>query len=371
MYPRMMRTAWRRLAAMLAVVLGLGWLTPVAGACACGAMEPLSGSPTLGVNSETAAILFDGEQETIALSMGLQTESPDVAFLLPLPARSEVEVAGDDLFADLFEYTRPERRTRYSYDLRFWLAGAGDGAGAPVGTGATVVGRQVVGDYDVVQLSGTAAQVGEWLAENGFRVRDEVVNGLGHYLDRGWVVMAVKLSFDGEFEGGTEPLVVRFPTDELVYPMQLSSLATAAQAVRFYVFADHRQQIGIGDRDLDTTFAGWVDAATLTDQGFDDAAALVGQRRWFLTRVDDQLPPRAITGDLRFAADPAGDAEHREVIWVTEERGWVILLAGFGLVLVAIATGTILAVLRHRRSQRAWRNDHSGPIDPSGGDPVL
>lgn len=369
METRETRTQWtrtvRRWAAMLVVVLGVGWITPVAGACACGAMEPLNGSPNLGVDSETAAILFDGEQETIALSMGLQTESPDVAFLLPLPAQAEVDVAGERLFDDLFEQTRPERRTRYTYDPRFWLAGSGDGvAGAPPTGGATVVGRQVVGDYDVVQLTGTADAVGDWLADNGFRVREEVVTGLGDYLDQDWVVMAVKLSFEGEFDGGTAPLVARFPTDQLVYPMQLSALADTRQSVRFYVFADHRQQISIGDRTLDTTYAGWVDGATFTDQEWDDAAALVGDRRWFLTRVDAQLRPEVITGDLSFTVDPDGDVEHRDIIWTTEDRGWIVVLAGLGVIVVGLAVVVGVSIRRHRRAQRVWREMHTGPIDP-------
>lgn len=361
-----MRTAVVRILAVVVLVAGLGWAAPVAGACACGAMEPAD-QRNLGVNSETAAILFDGQSETVALSMGLDTDSSDVAFLLPLPTKAELDVAGDDLFDQLHERTRPEVKVRYSYDLRFWLAGSGGPeGGAPVG-GARVVGHQQVGDYDVVQLTGEASAVGDWLSDNGFRTRDEVIDGLGHYLEQGWVVMAVKLVFTSdEFSGGAAPLVVRFPTDQLVYPMRLSALATSSQSVRFYVFADHRQQVGIDGRSFDTTFAGWVDGDGLRAEGLDQAADLVGQRRWFLTRIDDQVLPDRITGDLEFAPAPEGDVEHREVIWRTEERGGLVVAGIVAVAVLVTAVGVVVSVVKHRRAQRRWRDAHAKPEGGTG-----
>ena len=343
-----MSTTVVRMVTALALVVGLSWVGPIAGACACGAMEP-SDQRGLGVNSETAAILFDGQTETVALSMGLETDSSGVAFLLPLPAKAELEVAG-----------------AHSYDLRFWLAGDSSG-GAPEEAGVEVVGRQQVGDYDVVQLSGDGSAVGAWLSDNGFRTRDEVLSGLDHYLQQGWIVLAVKLAFEGDqFQGGTAPLLVRFPTTELVYPMRLSALAESAQQVRFYVFADHRQEVTIGGRALDTSFAGWVDAEAFGEAGHEQAAALVGERRWFLTRIDDQVVPEEVTGDLEFAPAPEGDVEHREVIWRTEQRGGLVVLGIVGLVVVLVAATAVVSVLSHRRARRRWRDAHAGPLDPTG-----
>ncbi|MFW6597069.1 DUF2330 domain-containing protein [Propionibacteriaceae bacterium Y2011] len=346
-----------RVVTAVVLLVTLGWAVPSAHACACGAVEP-SNERELGVNSETAAIMYDGTTETMAISMGLQTSSPEAAFLLPLPTTAEVATADKELFDQLFDYTKPETRTRY----RYWEFGDGSGGGGAPGSGATeggatVEGRQRVGDYDVVQLSGTADEVGEWLTENDFRVRPDVVAGLGEYLDQDWNVMAVKLVFDGDFTGAMVPLVVSFPTDELVYPMKLSGLAERRQNLRFYVFAEHRMDVRIGDTELSTYFAGRVDAATLREAGAPAAADLVGDGEYVLTRIDDQVRPDRITDDLGFSPHTAGDVEHREVEWVTVDRTWVTVLAIVGGVLVLAGATSAVALVSYRRGRRAWRGE--------------
>lgn len=346
----------RALHGILALVFALvlaGPVAPVAYACACGAMEP-EDQKELGVDSESAAIMFDGATETIALSMGLSTDSPEVAFLMPLPVRAEARLGGQELFDQLYEHTKPVEVVEYDY----W-PGAPDGAGAVPGSGRTggavVVGRQRVGNYDVVQLTGEQRAVGQWLDDSGFRARPQVLDGLGDYLSEGWVVMAVKLAFESEFSGGMAPLVVTFPTTELVYPMMLSALAEGRQTLRFYVFAGHRQDLSIGDRQLQTTFAGWVDGPSLRDAGHDEVAELVGDRRWFLTRVDDTVQPSRITTDLQFTESAEGDTEYHRTTTRTVDRSWVTLLAIAGGLVVVIGGTTLAAVLVHRRARRDWQ----------------
>lgn len=337
---------------ILALVLVAGSFVAAAPAhaCACGAMEP-SNQRELGVNSETAAIVFDGTTETVALSMSLQTSSDQVALLLPLPSAAVPGVGGTDLFDQLFDLTRPE--VQYWDD---WAIRRGDAAGGAPGAGSTggavVIGRQRVGDYDVAQLKGSAAAVTDWLNGNGFRTRPEVVAALGEYLARGWSVLAATLVFDGEFSGAMAPLVVRFPTTEVVYPMKLSRLATNAQQLRFYVFADHRVDVAIGGRPLETWYAGRVDGATLRQQGRAAIADLLANRSFFLTRVDGHVPPQRITTDLEVSPSEKGDAEHREVVRVRVDRSWVTRLGiAVGVVLV-VGFATAVLLTRRRRRDR-------------------
>lgn len=344
---RMTCTAIRALGAALLAILLVGPLVPPAYACACGAMEPVEGRD-LGVESETAAIRFDGSTETIALSMNLNTDSEQVAFLLPLPTRAEPGLGGTELFDELYEHTRPEERVRYDYWPDWGAAGAG-AAGDGTGREVEVLGRQQVGNYDVVQLTGEQRAVGQWLTDNGFRTRPEVLAGLADYLADGWVVMAVKLAFVGPFRGPMAPLTVSFPTTGLVYPMLLSSQADHTQRLRFYVFADHRLDLSIGSSQLETTFAGWVDGGELQAAGYLDAAAFAGDHRWFLTRVDDRIRPERITTDLQFARSAHGDAEHREVTWRTVDRGDQTLLAAAIVLVAGVAVTAVLVRARTRR----------------------
>jgi len=345
---------WVRALLALVLVAGLTVAVTPAYACACGAMEPRE-QQDLGVNSETAAIVFDGTNETVALSMALQTSSEQVALLLPLPAAATPSLGGAGLFDQLFDLTRPEVRYRDDYAIRM----GGNDAGAAPGGAATgdvqVLGHQRVGDYDVAQLKGTSAAVRDWLTEHGFRTRAEVVAALGQYLDQGWSVLAATLVFErGEFSGSMAPLVVSFPTSELVYPMKLSRLATSAQDLRFYVFATHRMDVAVGDQELTTSFAGRVDPGTLRQDGRTAIADLLGDQPYFLTRVDGTVAPARITTDLRVTPSSAGDTEYRDIVWVRRDRSWVTELGiATGVVVLLAAGGIVLAVRRRRgRSSR-------------------
>lgn len=341
-----------RVLVAVALMAGICLVAPRAYACACGAMEPRSGAPELGVNSETAAIVFDGTTETIALSMALQTSSDQVALLLPLPTAATPRLGGEDLFPRLFDLTRPEIRYRYDYRLSFGQNSAGAAPGTGSTGGVQVLGHQRVGNYDVAQLTGSPAAVADWLAQHQFRTRPEVVAALGEYLDRGWSVLAATLVFDSpQFTGAMAPLVVSFPTRELVYPMKLSRLATTAQHLRFYVFTDHRVDVALGDRALPVTFAGRVDASTLRSQGYGAVADLLGSGEHFLTRVDGAVLPERITSDLQVTR-AATDEAYREVTWVTVDRSWITRTVLAGVVGLLVVGGVVTAVVVRRRSRR-------------------
>lgn len=333
----------------LLVCAGSAVVLPPAFACACGAMEP-SGQRSLGVDGETAAIVHDGTTQTVAMGMSLSTDAASVAFLLPVPRRAEVSVAGPELFDQLFDHTRPEVVTRYEFRPRF-LRGDGAPGSAGGGAGVQVVGRQQVGDYDVAQLTGRSDAVATWLSDNGYRVRPAVVAGLDVYLREGWVVVAAKLVFDSErFAGAMRPLVLRFASEEIVYPMRLSALAEDRQQVRFYVFAEHRVDAMVGVRTLRPSFAGRVDAAGLTAGGAPAAAELIGDRPYFLTRFDDTLDPDAITTDLIIDRAADGDVEFRPTRTVTVDVSDQVLL-GAGAALLIIAGVIVAVVLRTRRAR--------------------
>ncbi|MFX4272687.1 DUF2330 domain-containing protein [Propionibacteriaceae bacterium Y1685] len=313
----------RRLAVVLMAVLLTaltGTVAAPAYACACGAAEPAQNTD-LDITSESAVVVHDGKREQIAISLGLSTNSSDLAFMMPVPTKAEVSLADEDVFSDLARHTRPEVKYRYTY---FDFGGGPGSGGAPEGSSRTggpqVLGRQQVGQYDVVQLAGDRDEVGDWLADNGFRTRDKVLDVLGTYLSKGWAVMAVKLAFepDKSFAGDLAPLLLDFPSDELVYPMELSSLVTGQQLVRMYVFAPQRVDARIGDLPLHTTYAGAETAESL--RRVSGAADLIGDRTMWLTAMEITVGPGDVTSDMSFAAADDGDTPHRDVVTRTVDR---------------------------------------------------
>lgn len=323
-------------------VLTAGWVgAPTASACACGAVEPRN-DKTLRATGEQAVVVFDGRRQSTAISMNLTGDGADVAFLLPVPATAELDLAPDDLFAELYEHTRPVVRTEYRY-LPTLMAGAG--AEAAPGSGVDVTRRERIGDYDVVEIGGNPEAVGRWLDGNGFRTRAEVLAPLGTYLDDGWRVLAVRLVLDAAPDGPSQPLVASFDTDRAVYPMRLGAAAETTQDLRLYVLAEHRMVADLaGSGELDVVYAGESTPA------LDAVGTLPGPG--VLTVFDAGISPSNIEGDVLLSVDPAGDAPYRDSVVQYVDRSDVTLAVGLGVVLVAQLAALAWGLLTLRRLRR-------------------
>ncbi|NLF32451.1 MAG: DUF2330 domain-containing protein [Planctomycetes bacterium] len=107
--------------------------------------------------------------------------------------------------------------------------------------GVDVVSEQRVGIYDVAVLQARGATpLDEWLAANGLQTLDEaslpVVND---YVARGWCFVVARLAH----EAGTaaaHPIAARFRADRPVFPMKLTALAASTTQVDLYVVADRQ-----------------------------------------------------------------------------------------------------------------------------------
>ena len=87
-----------------------------------------------------------------------------------------------------------------------------------------MIGREVVGGYDVARLAADDPQaLSDWLDENGYTLPEGAEPILSEYVEEGWKFVAIRLAPDSD--GFIKPLDVEFPTDEFVYPMKLSQLA--------------------------------------------------------------------------------------------------------------------------------------------------
>lgn len=218
---------------MKALTLGL-LLTAVlmasapARACACGvALEA-------DVTRERVLVIEGEGREEIIVSFDLLSKGAGrAAIVLPVPSEPELEeiAAGDPLlYLDIA--TRPPIP-----------ADAPDGAvgGAPTGR-VDVIGRDVIGGYDVTRLNADdAGALDAWLDENGYVLPEGAEPILAEYVYEDWSYVAIRLAAGAA--GALKPLRVSFETDRPVYPMRLSQLSTAPADLTMYVLADGERTV--------------------------------------------------------------------------------------------------------------------------------
>jgi hypothetical protein len=351
-----------RLTAVIALTLltvGAGGVATPASACACGALIT-NGDTSVG--RERAAIKWDGTTQDLVVSLDVLNTTPDAGFIMPIPAQAEVTLEDAALFTELEDRTaaRVEKVTNWWPNLSFLdklgLTGQGDdtaGATAPV----DVLEERELGPLTVAQLAANdPAALPAWLTANGYPVDEAVALAATPYAEAGWIMVAVKLTpveVGAPLEGEIQPIKLRFPSAEPVYPMRLSQLATAPITVELYVLAPNRMDPEFTAVQGDTPalgFAGLIDPANI------GPVSQIGQ--WlteptYLTRYDQVInDPSQITGDYTFTP-AAEDEEYQAVIFVDRDLGWLTggLLALLGLTLLAVVPTRIM----YKRKIRAER----------------
>ncbi|MFG2596480.1 DUF2330 domain-containing protein [Streptomyces sp. NPDC048462] len=346
------------------VSLQIGSLIAPAYACGCGAMV-VDRNSQVSVERETSVVSWSGGAEQIVMQLTVRGNAPDAAWIMPVPHRATVELGDASLFSELETLTAPVRETRHYFwphadDWPFGASGnsSGDSAApsatAPVG----VVGRERLGPFDVARLTATdPAALEGWLTDNGFELPDRLSTALRPYVEQKWEYVAIRLAPQqkgGRLLGRLDPLRLRFASDEPVYPMRLSRLATTPQSLGLYVLAAHRMEPRgrIGGPAPHVTYAGRVDAGR---DGGDHPVLdrLTGGKPVFLTAISQSFPrPELIDGDHHLRAT-AADTPYRttyyrdEMLTAGPVPAWVLTL--LGAVAAAVAAAVLVARARRRR----------------------
>ncbi|MDX3536170.1 DUF2330 domain-containing protein [Streptomyces sp. MB09-01] len=357
----------RRIPALLLALLvtQLGALINPAYACGCGAMVP-DGRSRIGVDRETSVVRWDGRTEQIVMRFTVGGDAHRAAWIMPVPGRATVELGDGDMFGELRDLTRPERKARHYFwprhrDWPFSSSRDGLAGATPPGAGDTavgVVGREQLGDFDVARLTATDPDaLKTWLETNGFKLPDRLAAEVQPYVDQRWEYVAVRLAPRQQgkvLRGDLDPLRIRFESDRLVYPMRLSRMAKTPQSLGLYVLADHRMEPAspIGGSAPKVTFAGAVHPKD------GPIAELAGGKPVFLTAIDQEFPePARIDADHELRAT-AKDTPYRRAVYhdelLTVGGGIPVWLLTVSAVLVALA-GSFFAVIRRRRRLRVDR----------------
>ena len=360
--PSLTRMTRLKLAALafataLASLVGIA-VMPAAQACGCGGFVAADGEQ-IAASAEYAVLSWDGETERVILSMDAITDTADAALLIPTPTPAEAALAETTVFSELEDVIEPEEIVTYEWWPEFGFgAGAGDGAagGAPTG-GVEVLGVQQLGDLEVSVLAASDAnELADWLDEHDYVMRDGLADALLPYVSEGWYYIAIRLVAEADsLEGSLQPIDLTFASQQLIYPMRLSSAASDSQFVRTYVFSDHRMQRTDESANtglLDLRFAGEVPATSLTTGSLVSIAA----EQPYLTVLDQYFedPSEEIVSDFTFG-QAGTDEPFRERVYETRMREILGVPAGPALTfigMVAILVGTLIVSGLLRRSRR-------------------
>jgi hypothetical protein len=324
----MRRLAVPILAALAAPFAGAG------GAGACG--MPLEAS----VPAEQALLSYAGGREEMTLKVVLDTSGPNAALVTPVPGvPDKPTVVEGDVFGYLDEVTAPPPPKGGGGD-----DGATAGA-APPGGGVDVIGRDVVGDYDIARIaSDDPDALANWLDDNGYTPPRGAQPILDAYVNEGWKFVAIKLRKGAKPDGPIKPVRVAFPSRRLVYPMRLDALEGHQMDLDIYVLA----RTPVSYPMLQTQFAGAVKDLPKPPPA--------NVRRLFrapvLTRMHSVINPSVLTKDFVFTRS-SGTVGPGSVYGDDDSDFPVLVIALVAFPLIALSAFAIWLVRRRREDPRA------------------
>lgn len=271
-------------------------------------------SPTADIFQPTQKVYIhcDGQEERLVIQTKYAGPAEEMVWLIPVPARPTVERGDPNLFVDLSKQTHGLDISLTDFvALRMYTAG---GARDPV------VSHQRIGDYDVVLLAPVGSDdVIDWLGANEFGVPDEAVPILHDYIAEQWWMIAARIHPDALTEitraaladGTLHPLDIRFPSEECVYPLRLTSLAAGPVQELIYIEGPcHYQPATLTDGDWEIEVFGGTQrsipeeyAYSAVDQALEMwAGRVTTETDRYLTKLWRVFTPEEMTDDLVFEA---------------------------------------------------------------------
>lgn len=357
-----LRSTVVRLVLVLVGLSGL-WLPAPAEACGCGGYVNEGDAY---VTQENVLLRWDGQTEKLLMSLGVLGESTDAAIVLPVPAQATVELGKASTWAELDTLTQPLVVHEKRYVSPFELFAGGSEAGAPMPGAAggggpppvTVLSQQKLGPFEVTNLAATdATALSDWLTEHGYTLSPGLAAAFAPYIEENWYYIAVKLSpgTGNTLSGALDPLLVTFPTQQLVYPMRGSANAKDNEVVTIYVLADHRMDKTEDFGSSLVTYADWVDTSDL------HAGSVLTpfvDKKIFLTKFEETVSPTLVDDDFWFTSSPNDLIYHQTVTVYDDDYSLVYLsLAALCLVLlVPVAAVAGVGVFWIRRQRRQGKN---------------
>jgi hypothetical protein len=195
--------------------------------------------------NQLAMIIFDDMVEKIIFQIDYEGDAKDFAWVIPVPAYPKLFSVEDEIFYELYQLTKITPPSNF---------GCGWGAGYPVpgfedGT-VHIWEENQVGIYQTVTLSASDPNsLVEWLNDNGYTFPTEGQEILDYYVQKNWFFVAMKIQSDEIIDTTTyytaaiQPIGIMFFSEEIVYPLKISSLSVPSGGSEVLVYAFSKERL--------------------------------------------------------------------------------------------------------------------------------
>ncbi len=304
------------------------------------------------IPDQHAVIAFDGKMQALLIETRFTGDGSEFAWVVPVPAEPTVELGSRGALQTARAILQPklERRTGEAVWLAFVGAFVlviptllvfdqlGRVAGAPwinrlSGVLATIIAFVIliglllptlgkarksassgepieilqqanIGAYDVrVVRSADPRAMLDWLTTEKFGVSEASAGAINAYVRDGWCFVAAKLRADASVEArrSPEPLLMRFPTTQPVYPMRLTATGSTNLDLDLYVFAAKRAVVQgmrhVCSKSIDPAFAGY-DGEPIVGITHPALLSIIGNAT-IATRLRGSFTPAQMQSDIQ------------------------------------------------------------------------
>jgi MYXO-CTERM domain-containing protein len=243
-----MRKAW--LAAALGGAAALA-ATTARDARACGGcFHPPTESGTV-ITDHRMIFAVSPQQTTLYDEIEYQGAPSTFAWVLPIHGTVTVGLSSDILFQAIDQATTTTIEPPTLPTCPSCACGGSSGLGAPLlqgsatgeDAGVTVLGQQVVGPYDTVQLASTdPTALTTWLTANGYSIPTDVSPILDAYVSEGFNFLAMRLA-PGQGVEAMRPVSVTSAGAGLSLPLRMVAAGTGATVgITLWVVASGRYE---------------------------------------------------------------------------------------------------------------------------------
>jgi len=188
--------------------------------------------------------------------------------------------------------------------------------------GVDIISAQQVGIYDVkVIKSSDSGELIKWLNEHQYKFDQKDEKAFSSYIQKGWCFVTARITNEEikdqkfRFYGKlVNPLVLMFPTKEMVYPLTLTSTIGSETEILIYVFGNNK--VSANNR-LTLEFAGELKLSYLSEskniesQDGLDVTRFTGK---YVTKFKERLTSIQMTEDLIITKAP-DNQPYRRTIW--------------------------------------------------------
>lgn len=271
---------------------------------------------------QKAFVYFADKTETMVISAKFSGNAKDFSWVIPLPAKPEVDKSSASLFTSLENMTDTKTNSISGDSLSFGLSGVSQSASVEV------ISEKTIDMYDTAVLKATNENdLSAWLKSHGYSYPAGQDSALKSYVDNGWyfAIAKVQPTLVNDTKTGialsTEtitPLKFTFQTDKIIYPMKITGIAlrsvkSAATGNSTVIPPDARPEIvsnripitlyvvsgsKVEQSSLGTDWANWLSESNLEILNTKLGGTKISGDKLFLTKMSAALSPEKIVDDF-------------------------------------------------------------------------